>query len=134
MLSKQICYLKNTTNLNRILITKPQQETKNFKIDVLKNISFLSSVTILVYQNVNKSKHEMQWKMYYLWNTSRTSDQYDIVDLRLVHLGVSDGFFDGLHGGPEQIGVQFFESGPGDRRVEIDTLEQRIDFNAGLCG
>lgn len=52
--------------------------------------------------------------------------------LRLVHLGVTDGFLHWLHRGTEQIGVELLEPGTGDGRVEIDTLEQRIDLDAGL--
>jgi len=56
------------------------------------------------------------------------------MDLCLVHFGISKRFLDWLHGATEQVCVQLFESGTGDRRIEIDALKQRIYFNAGLGG
>ncbi|EJY57529.1 AAEL016995-PA [Aedes aegypti] len=75
---------------------------------------------------------EVLEELLYLGDTGGSSDKDDVVDAGLVHLGITDGLFDGFHGGTEQIGVQFLETGTGDRGVEVSSLEQRVNLNAGL--
>lgn len=67
-----------------------------------------------------------------LWNTSGASHQDNVMDLRLVHLGITESLFHRLQGSSEQVCVQLLKPGPGNRGVEINALVQRIDFNAGL--
>jgi len=54
------------------------------------------------------------------------------VDAVLVHSGVSERFLDGVEGASEEVGAELFESGSGDGGVEVNTLEERIDFDSGL--
>jgi hypothetical protein len=56
------------------------------------------------------------------------------VDLALVDLGVAEDTVDGLDGGAEEILAELLETGTGDGGVEIDTLEERVDLDGGLCG
>ncbi|GKT56964.1 NAD-specific glutamate dehydrogenase [Colletotrichum tofieldiae] len=67
-------------------------------------------------------------------DTGGTSDQDDLVDLRLVDLGVSQDAVDGLDGGAEQVLAQLLEARTGDGGVEVDALEQRVDLDGGLGG
>ena len=67
-----------------------------------------------------------------LRNTGGTTDQDDLVDGRLVSLSVAEDTLDGVHGGAEEILAQLLEAGTGDRGVEVDTLEQRVDLDRSL--
>ncbi|GJN31061.1 hypothetical protein PR202_gb19415 [Eleusine coracana subsp. coracana] len=60
--------------------------------------------------------------------------QHDVLDRRLVQLGVAEALLHGLHALPEQVHVQLLEPGPGDGRVKVDPLVQRIDLDGGLRG
>ena len=40
---------------------------------------------------------------------------------------------DGLHGGTEEVLAKLLETGTGDGGVEVDTLEERVDLDGGLC-
>uniref|UniRef100_A0A8C4DM94 Uncharacterized protein n=1 Tax=Dicentrarchus labrax TaxID=13489 RepID=A0A8C4DM94_DICLA len=60
------------------------------------------------------------------------SHQDDVVDLRLVHFGVPQGFLHRLQRSPEQVGAQLLKASPGDGGVEVDALKQRINLDAGL--
>jgi hypothetical protein len=67
-----------------------------------------------------------------LGDTGGTTNKDDIVDGGLVDLGVTENLLNGFHGVTEKILVKFLETGTGQRSVEINTLEQGIDFNGGL--
>jgi hypothetical protein len=67
-----------------------------------------------------------------LGNTGRTTDEDDLVDGRLVDLGVTESALDGLHGATEQVLAELLESGASERGVEVDTLEERVDLERGL--
>jgi hypothetical protein len=54
------------------------------------------------------------------------------MDLRLVELGVGEDAVDGLQGRAEEILAELLETSTGDRGVEVDALEERVDLNAGL--
>ena len=65
-------------------------------------------------------------------NTGRATDEDDLVDLGLVDLGIGQDAVDGLEGRAEQILAQLLKTSAGDRGVEIDTLEERVDLNRRL--
>ncbi len=67
-----------------------------------------------------------------LWDSCWSSNQRNVTDMRLVHLGVSQGFFHRLKCSSEEVWAQLFKARSGDGRVEIDALVQRVDLNAGL--
>ncbi len=60
------------------------------------------------------------------------TNQHNVVDGGFVQLSVPHGLLNGLQGALEQVRAQLFESGPGDGGVEVDTLEQGVDFDVGL--
>ena len=67
-----------------------------------------------------------------LGDTSGTTDQDNIVDGGLVHLGVTDDLLDGVKSTAEEVLVELLETGTGHGGVEIDTLEERVDLDGGL--
>lgn len=67
-----------------------------------------------------------------LGNTSGTTDKDDLVDGRLVDLGVAEDLFDGLHGTAEEVLAELLETGTGDGSVEVDTVEEGVDLDRGL--
>lgn len=56
------------------------------------------------------------------------------MNVGFVNLGVSENFLDWLHSGAEEVLAEFFETSTGDGSVEVDTLEERVDFDGGLGG
>merc|ERR1712232_1438152 len=60
------------------------------------------------------------------------SDQHDVVDGALVHLGVPQSFLNWLQGSLEEVRAELLKPGPGDAGVEINSLKQRVDLNVGL--
>jgi hypothetical protein len=69
-----------------------------------------------------------------LGDTGGSSDQDNLVDLSLVHLGILQDLLDGVHRGSEQVLTKLFEPSTGDRGVEVDTVEQGVDLDRGLSG
>jgi hypothetical protein len=67
-------------------------------------------------------------------NTSGTTNKDDFVDIGLVDLGVPKDFLNRLHGLPEEILAELFETGTCEGSVEVDTFEERVDLNGGLSG
>jgi len=67
-------------------------------------------------------------------DTSRTTDEDDLVNLGLVDLGIGQDTVHGLEGGTEKILAQLLEAGTSDGRVEVDTLKERVDLDRGLGG
>ena len=63
-----------------------------------------------------------------LGNSSTSADQDDFMNIRLVHLGITQCAFHRFHGTSEEIGAQFFKSGSSYRSVEINAFEKRVDF------
>ena len=57
-----------------------------------------------------------------------------LVHRALVHLGVAEHLFDGVHALAEQVHVELLEARPRDRRVEVDAVGQRVDLDRGLRG
>jgi len=56
------------------------------------------------------------------------------VDGGLVNLGVTEDTLDGVHGGAEEVLAELLETSTGDGGVEVDTLEERVNFDGGLGG
>merc|ERR1719282_1489438 len=71
-------------------------------------------------------------ELLHLRDTSGATDQDDLVDGGLVDLGVAENTLDWLHGGTEEVLAKLLETGTGDRGVEVDTLEERVDLDGGL--
>ncbi|RMY22452.1 hypothetical protein D0866_11934, partial [Hortaea werneckii] len=71
-------------------------------------------------------------ELLHLRDTGGTTDQDDLVDGGLVDLGVAEDTLDRLHGGTEEVLAKLLETGTGDRGVEVDTLEKRVNLNRGL--
>ena len=67
-------------------------------------------------------------------NTGRATNEDDLVDEALVDLGIGQDTVNGLEGGAEKILAQLLEASTGDGGVEINTLEERVDLDGGLCG
>ena len=67
-------------------------------------------------------------------DTSGTANEDDLVNLGLVDLGIGQDTVNRLESGTEEILAQLLEAGTGDRGVEVDTLEERVDLNRGLSG
>ena len=67
-----------------------------------------------------------------LGDPGAATDQHNVVDRGLVHLGVPHGLLHGIQGSLEQVGAQLLEPCSRDRGVEVDALEQRVDLNVGL--
>ena len=68
-------------------------------------------------------------------DTGGAGGEDDLVDIALVDLGVAIGEdLDGLKDRAAEILAQLLETGTGERNVEVDTLEERVDLNGGLGG
>ncbi|KUI67228.1 NAD-specific glutamate dehydrogenase [Cytospora mali] len=67
-------------------------------------------------------------------DTGRTSDQDDLVDLRLVDLGVGQDTVNGLQGRAEEVLAELLETSTGDGGVEVNTLKQGVDLDGSLSG
>lgn len=67
-----------------------------------------------------------------LGNASGATNQHNVMDLRLVHLGIPKRLFHRLQRTTEQVGVELLKTCSGDGSVEVGTFEQRVDLNAGL--
>ena len=78
------------------------------------------------------SVEEVRDELLDLGNASGTADEDDLVDRRLVDLGVAEDALDGVHGGTEEVLAKLLEAGTRDRGVEVDTLVERVDLNRRL--
>jgi hypothetical protein len=65
-------------------------------------------------------------------DTSGTTDQDDFMNVRLVDLGVAEDLLNRFKSTTEEILAELFETGTSERSVEVDTLEERVDFNRCL--
>ena len=52
-----------------------------------------------------------------------------IVDVLLFDVGILENLLDGLHGATEEIHIEFFELGTGERLGQIVTIFERLDFD-----
>ncbi|KAH3670626.1 hypothetical protein OGAPHI_001141 [Ogataea philodendri] len=67
-----------------------------------------------------------------LWNSGRTTNKHNLVNLGLGDLGVLKNLLNRSQGRLEQSRVDVLESGSGDVGSKVLTLEQRVDLNGGL--
>ncbi|CAO2609106.1 NAD-specific glutamate dehydrogenase [Lemmus lemmus] len=75
---------------------------------------------------------EVLQQLLHLGDARRAAHQHQVVDLRLVQLGVAQGLLHGLQRAAEQVRAQLLKARPRDGRVEVDALEERVDLQAGL--
>lgn len=54
------------------------------------------------------------------------------MDVGLVDLGVAEDLLDGLEGAAEEVLAQLLETSTGEGGVEVDTLEEGVNFDGGL--
>jgi len=59
-------------------------------------------------------------------NSSRASDQDNVMDRRFVHLGITKRFLDGLQGATKQVSIQLLKPGTSYAGVEINAFKQRV--------
>jgi len=67
-----------------------------------------------------------------LWDTGGTTNQDNLVDLGLVHVGILKNLLDWAESTGEGLGVEVLETGTGDVGAEVLTLEEGVDLNSGL--
>merc|ERR1719319_1014497 len=77
---------------------------------------------------------EVLEKLLDLGDPGGAANQDQVINARLIHLGVTHGLLYRLQGALEQVGAKLLEPGPGDASVEINSLEQRINLDVGLSG
>merc|ERR1719423_113207 len=75
---------------------------------------------------------EVLQKFLDLGDTGRPSNQYNLLDLALVKLGISEGLLNWVKSSTEEISTQFFETSPSDRGIEIGSIIKGINFNRSL--
>lgn len=56
------------------------------------------------------------------------------MNIGLVDLRVAEDLLDGVQGAAEEILAKFLETSTSEGGVEVNTLEQGVDFDGGLCG
>lgn len=67
-------------------------------------------------------------------NTSGTTDEDDFMNAGLVDLGVTENFLYGLKSGSEKVLAQLLETSAGEGGVEVDTIEEGVNFDSSLGG
>ena len=77
---------------------------------------------------------ELLDQLLHFGDARRAADQDNLIDLGLLHVGVFEDFLDRLHGRAEQVHVQFFELGAGQRLGEVFALEEALNFDPDLMG
>merc|ERR1719487_801496 len=75
---------------------------------------------------------ERRDELVHLRDAGGATDHDDLVDAALVDLGVAQDLLDRLEGATEEVGAEVLEASTGDRGVEVDTLEQRVDLDASV--
>ena len=66
-----------------------------------------------------------------LGDTGRTTNKDDVVNVRLLQLGVLENLVNGLEGLLEEIAVQLLELGAGEGLGEVVALEKRLNLDLG---
>eukprot|EP00037_Helgoeca_nana_P026080 m.292869 g.292869 ORF g.292869 m.292869 type:complete len:660 (+) comp27130_c3_seq2:633-2612(+) len=69
-----------------------------------------------------------------LWDPGAPSNQHNVVDLGLVHLCIGESALHRVERATEEVGAHLLEASPGDRRVHVDALEERVDLDRSLGG
>ena len=64
-----------------------------------------------------------------LGDTSRTTHEDDLIGMFFLDVRVLENLFDGLHGLPEEIHVEFLELGASERFGEVVAVLEALDFN-----
>ena len=75
---------------------------------------------------------EVLKELLHLGDPGGTSNQHDVMDTALVHLGVAHGLLHWLEGALEEVRAQLLKPGPSYGSVEVDSLKQGINLNVGL--
>lgn len=75
---------------------------------------------------------EVAEELLYPWNTSRTTDKHNLVNLALLNRSVLEDLLDGLKGAVESLAVDVFETSTGDAGVEVLAIEKGVDLDSGL--
>ena len=68
------------------------------------------------------------------WDTSGATNQDDLMDVSLIDLGVTKDLLDWVEGASEKILAQLLKTGTSRGGVEIDTFEERVDFDGSGGG
>lgn len=66
-----------------------------------------------------------------LGNTSGTTNENNVVNVALLHLGVLENLFNGLEGLLEEVVVELLEFGAGEGLGEVLALEERLNLDLG---
>merc|ERR1719189_3158561 len=75
---------------------------------------------------------EVLQKLLHLGDPGGSSNQHNVVDAALVHLGVAHSLLHRLKGALEEVRAELLKPSPGDGGVEVNALKQGVDFNVGL--
>ena len=67
-----------------------------------------------------------------LGDTSGATDQHNVMDLSFIHLGVTKRLLHRVQRATEEVSVELLKASPGDGGVEVNSLIQGVDFDAGL--
>ena len=67
-----------------------------------------------------------------LGDSGGASDEDKLMDSRLVQLGIAQGLLNRVEGSAEEVSAKLLKPGPGDGRVEVDALKERVNLNVGL--
>merc|ERR1711963_1007132 len=78
------------------------------------------------------SAEEVLQQFLNLGNSRGSSNKNDFVDVGLVHLGVPQRLLNRVHGASEEVSIELLKPRPGDRSVEIDAFEERVDLDRSL--
>merc|ERR550514_2491856 len=79
---------------------------------------------------IEEARHEL----VHLRDTGGATYHDHLVHGALVDLGVAEHLLHWLEGAAEEVGAQILEASAGDARVEVNTLEERVDLNVGRSG
>lgn len=75
---------------------------------------------------------ELRQELLDLGDTSRTTNQNDLVNGRLLDGSILEDLSNGFESARESLGIEFFETGTGDSHGEVFAIEERINLNGGL--
>ena len=70
-------------------------------------------------------------KLLNLGDTGRTTDENNVVNVGLLHLGVLENLLNRLHGLLEEVNVELLELGLGEGLGEVLAVVESLDLNAG---